>query len=223
MRSLGWRAALGTTMLVALVGACLFVGAGTLGFWQAWAFLVFEYATMTAANTYFLKTAPDLLEHRLVSNRETDPVQRVVKPLMSLVALALFVVAGLDRRCGWSAVPLGAVIAGQVGVALGALVIFLVMRENRFAAVVVEIQAEQRVITTGPYRWVRHPMYFGALLQAGAAALALGSYWAELVALAACAVVVARLLAEERLLGSALPGYTAYAAKTPHRLVPGLW
>ena len=210
-------------MLAGIVAACLFVGAGTLRYWQGWVFVAFLYATMTAANTYLLKTAPALLARRLTSNRETDPVQRVVRTLMSLSAMALFLVSGVDRRAGWSHVPLAGVVLGQCGMMLGALVVFLVLRENRFAAVVVEVQAEQRVVETGPYGWVRHPMYSGALCQAVFAPLALGSYWAEVVVAPAIAAVVVRLLAEERLLGQELPGYAAYMKKTRFRLVPGMW
>jgi protein-S-isoprenylcysteine O-methyltransferase Ste14 len=95
-------------------------------------------------------------------------------------------------------------------------------RENRFASVTVGVQAEHAVVSTGPYRVVRHPMYLGALLQAFAVPIALGSYWAEAFAVAGCAAVTVRLLAEERLLFERLPGYAEYARRTRHRLVPGV-
>jgi protein-S-isoprenylcysteine O-methyltransferase Ste14 len=209
--------------VVVLLAAVLCGAAGTLRFWEAWAYAGMLYAVMTATNAYLLRRAPALLERRLVSNRETQRAQRFLKASLYLSALAMYATAGLDRRAGWSHVPPALVACAFVVVAAGALLVFLVLRENRHASVVIEVAAEQRVVVTGPYRWVRHPMYLGALLQAVATPLALGSYWAEIFVAAACAVVVLRLLAEERFLCAQLAGYAEYARKTPHRLVPGLW
>jgi protein-S-isoprenylcysteine O-methyltransferase Ste14 len=208
---------------VALLATVLCASAGTVRFWEAWAYAGMLYAVMTATNAYLLKRAPELLERRLVSNRETQRGQRLLKASMYLSALAMYVTAGIDRRAGWSHVPQALVACAFGVVAAGALLVFLVLRENRYASFVVEVGKEQHVVVTGPYRWVRHPMYLGALLQGAATPLALGSYFAEIFVAVACAVVVARLLAEERLLRVQLEGYAEYTRSTPHRLVPGVW
>jgi protein-S-isoprenylcysteine O-methyltransferase Ste14 len=210
-------------MLVVVVAIPLFAAAGTIRFWQAWVLLSQLFATMIATNVYLLKTAPDLLERRLPANREVEPGQRLGMTLLRVAALALFATAGFDRRLGWSHVPSWLTDIAFGVAAGGALLVFLVLRENRFASVTIEVAAEQRVIATGPYRWVRHPMYLGALLQGLALPLALGSYWAEVVTVLACAVVVGRLLGEERLLLVRLPGYSDYVQRTRCRLIPGVW
>ena len=221
--TLRMRAATSTTALTALVGAALLVSAGTVRYPAAWAYIGFLWVVMMATNEYLLARSPRLLERRLASNRETAPTQRVVKAVLEVLAIALFVVAGLDVRFGWSHVPLALRLAAFGAQALGALVVFLVLRENRHAAVIVEVEQGQTVVTTGPYRFVRHPMYTGAVVQTVAGPLVLGSYWAECVALVATAVVIARLLDEERILRGDLSGWAAYADTTRHRLVPGVW
>ena len=220
---LGVRAAVSTLAGIVLTQTILCVSAGTLRFWQAWFHCAIQVATMMAANTYMLKTCPELLEKRLLSRREPDPAQRVGKALLLLAGLSLYAVAGLDRREGWSHVPTPLVVMGFLLHLAGALLVFLVLVENRFASSVVELATEQRVVAGGPYRFVRHPMYLAALLQGAASSIALGSWWAELPVAGACIVVVARLLGEERLLRANLAGYEDYVARTPHRLVPLVW
>jgi protein-S-isoprenylcysteine O-methyltransferase Ste14 len=210
-------------VLVVAVATPLFAAAGTIRFWQAWALLSQLFASMIATNVYLLKTAPDLLERRLPANREVEPGQRLGMMLLRVAALAMFATAGFDRRLGWSQVPSWLTDIAFGVAAGGALLVFLVLRENRFASLTIEVAAEQRVVATGPYRWVRHPMYLGALLQGFALPLALGSYWAEVIPALACAVLVGRLLGEERLLLVRLPGYSAYVQRTRCRLIPGVW
>jgi protein-S-isoprenylcysteine O-methyltransferase Ste14 len=223
MRSLAARVTVTTLVVNLLVAAVLCASAGTLRFWRGWAVVGQVWLVMMATNAYLLRVAPALVESRLVSKREPRATQRAAKAGMYLSLLALLVTAGLDRREGWSQVPPALVALGFVALAVGALVVFLVLRENRHAAIVVHVADGQAVVSTGPYRWVRHPMYLGFLLQGLALPLALGSYWAEAFSLAACLVVVTRLLDEERLLRADLSGYVAYAARTRHRLVPGVW
>jgi protein-S-isoprenylcysteine O-methyltransferase Ste14 len=223
MRSLAVRSNATTLALVAVVAAALFAAAGTTCYAQGWALVGLLLAVMTATNAYLLRAAPALLERRLLSNHETELVQKAAMLALRFVALSMFVTAGLDRRLGWSRVPTGITWAALVVVAAGALLIFLVLRENRFASVTVGVEPGQAVVSTGPYRVVRHPMYLGALLQGFAIPIALGSYWAEAFPVAACAAVTVRLLAEERLLVDRLPGYAEYARRTRYRLAPGVW
>jgi protein-S-isoprenylcysteine O-methyltransferase Ste14 len=223
MRSLAVRSNATTLALVAVIAAALFPAAGTTGYAQGWALVGLLLAVMTATNAYLLRAAPALLERRLLSNQETEFVQKAAMLALRFVTLAMFVTAGLDRRLGWSRVPTGVTWAALVVVAASAFLIFLVLRENRFASVTVGVERGQAVVSTGPYRVVRHPMYLGALLQGFGVPISLGSYWAEAFPVAACAAVTLRLLAEERLLFERLPGYAEYARRTRHRLVPGVW
>jgi protein-S-isoprenylcysteine O-methyltransferase Ste14 len=222
MRSLAFRSTVAAVGFAVFVAMPLFVAAGTTDFWQAWIFVGWLFATMAATHMYLLKNAPDLLERRL-PRREAQPRQRLVMASLRVATIAMFATAGLDRRLGWSQVPSWLTLVAFGVLAGGALIVFLVMRENRFASLTIDVAPEQRVITTGPYGWVRHPMYLGALVQGFAVPLALGSYWAEIGSALACAIVVARLLDEERLLSARLPGYSDYVHRTRYRLVPGIW
>ena len=132
-------------------------------------------------------------------------------------------IPGFERRLHGSAVPAPAVLAADVLVALAFLIIFLVFRENSYTSGVVTVEAGQRVIATGPYRLVRHPMYAGASLLFLATPFALGSLWAMLAAVPLCGVMVVRLLDEERFLSANLAGYDDYRREVRHRLVPLVW
>jgi protein-S-isoprenylcysteine O-methyltransferase Ste14 len=210
---------------IAVLAVLLFTSAGTLRFWQAWIYLGLNAVAMAGTNAYLVMKDPALLERRLAMNEkgETSPVQRVVMGLGRAVLAGMLVVAGLDRRFGWSTVPTAAVAVACGVFAAGSLLIFVVMRENTYASSVIETDATQTVVSTGPYRLARHPMYAGAVLMALAAPLALGSSWAELLSALACLLIVVRLLDEERFLAERLRGYREYMAQTRSRLIPGVW
>jgi protein-S-isoprenylcysteine O-methyltransferase Ste14 len=223
--SLGVRAARSTAQVLVVMALALFAAAGTLRYWQAWIYLGLQATSMTATNAYLLHRAPDLLRRRLAAEEqgESERLHRLFFALLRPLGLATLVVAGLDRRFGWSDVPAPIVAGATLALAAGILVIFLVFRENAHASSIIEVDAQQTVVSTGPYRLVRHPMYAGVLLGAAATPLALGSLRAEIFFPLSCALFVVRLLAEERFLADELPGYTAYMSKTRRRLVPGLW
>jgi protein-S-isoprenylcysteine O-methyltransferase Ste14 len=132
-------------------------------------------------------------------------------------------VPALDHRFGWSSVPLYLEIVGSVLTALGFFITFLVFRVNTFTSATVEIAENQKVISTGPYALVRHPMYFGGLLIFIGTPLALGSYWGLFAVVAALPALIWRLLDEEKLLATSLPGYTEYKQRVRYRLVPLVW
>ena len=163
---LWWKSFAGIAFLHLVLAVALFVPAGTLRFWRAWAYGSVFLAASAFITIHFLKRAPDLIRRRLVAGpvAERRPAQVVIQALASLSFLALFVVAGLDRRFRWSSVPAPVSVAADALVAGGFAIVFLVFRENRHASAVVEVSAGQRVVSTGPYRRVRHPMYAGALL-----------------------------------------------------------
>lgn len=221
----GGRLVLHTALFQLGLAALLFGSAGTWRFWQAWAYLGTYFVTTMVTNLHLVRNDPALLARRLKrgDQREADPVQRLFQALVGPLFIGLLAVAGLDRRFGWSAVSPAVAVAGQVLALASFVLVFLVFRENTFASSVIEVDPEQTVIATGPYRLVRHPMYTGAVLGALATPVALGSYWAELFFPPVVGIVVLRLLREERFLRERLPGYVAYTGETRYRLIPGGW
>ncbi len=150
-------------------------------------------------------------------------MQQVIQSVASLAFLGVFVVAGLDRRYGWSHVPLAAVIAGDALVLLGLGIVALVFRANTYTSATIDVAGSQHVVSTGPYAIVRHPMYAGACLMMLGAPLALGS-WATAPTVIPLYVAIAwRLLDEERVLVRDLDGYAAYRTHVRYRLVPFVW
>jgi protein-S-isoprenylcysteine O-methyltransferase Ste14 len=143
--------------------------------------------------------------------------------LTSLGFIALLVVPALDRRFGWSSVPFCVVVAGDVLVAIGLYVVCLVYRANTFSSATIEVAVGQKVIATGPYAVVRHPMYASASLYMFGTPLALGSYWGFLALAVMMPFLIWRLVAEEKVLARDLPGYTEYQQRVRHRLVPLIW
>jgi protein-S-isoprenylcysteine O-methyltransferase Ste14 len=167
----------------------------------------------------------DLLRRRLAVEEvgETETVHKVFFALIVVIGIALMLVAGLDRRFGWSHVPLPVVLCACAAVTAGMFLVYRVFRENTYCASVVDIHDHQTVVSTGPYHLVRHPMYSASILAVGAMPLALASYVATVIVVPFVALLVMRIRAEERLLTAKLPGYAAYMRATPKRLVPGIW
>jgi len=205
-----------------LLGGALFLSAGSLRFWQAWVYLAVLFVPVTLVVRYLLRHDPDLLERRLKTREERGP-QRAVQVLGSVLWLAVLVVPGLDQRFGWSSLPWPVVVAGDVGVLAGYLLFFFVIRENSYASRVIEVQQGQRVVTTGPYALVRHPMYLAVVIMLLASPIALDSLWALIPAVVTPMVLVSRIRDEEAMLMEDLPGYREYAAQTRYRLIPGVW
>jgi protein-S-isoprenylcysteine O-methyltransferase Ste14 len=211
--------------LTLVMGLLLFVPAGTIHYWQAWAYLgVFTGASLLVS-LYLLRKDPALLKRRMRGGptAEKETTQKVIMLFASIGFIALLVVPALDYRFGWSAVPPSVVIAGDILVAIGFYFIFLVYRENTFTSATIEVAENQKVISTGPYALVRHPMYASALLYLIGTPLALGSYWGLLTLVFMMSVLIWRLFDEESFLAKNLPGYTEYQKKIQHRLVPYIW
>jgi protein-S-isoprenylcysteine O-methyltransferase Ste14 len=225
MKSLESRAWLALAVLAAVMALLLFVPAGTVRYWQAWVYLAVFIGTSGLTTLYLLRRDRALLERRMHGGPtgEKRPAQKLIMWGTSVGFGALLVVPALDHRFGWSAVPLGVVLAGDVLVLVGFALIARVYRENTFTSATIEIAANQRVVSTGPYAVVRHPMYASGFLYLAGTPLALGSYWG-LVALAAMApFLIWRLFDEERMLAENLPGYADYQQRVRHRLVPFVW
>lgn len=219
------RAFGGLAFLMALIGVTLFVAAGELNYWQSWVYLAVFGVSILAITLYLMVSDRALLERRVKAGpiAEKQTSQKLFQLVAGLAFLGIFVVAGLDHRLGWTRVSTGTTIIGDLLVSLGLLIVFFVFKENAFASGTIEVAPDQRVISTGPYRIVRHPMYSGAMIMLVGVPLALGSRTALLLVIPLTAVLVARLLAEEHFLARDLPSYDSYRARVRKRLVPFLW
>ena len=223
----GWameaRLVLRFVVLMALFGCILMGAAGTVRYWQAWAFVALMGGGGFATAIYLARRDPALLERRL-RREEERPVQRVFHYTAMSAWLLAFVLAGLDRRFRWGpAVPWWVCALGLAAVATGFYVTFATLRENTFASATIGVEKDQRVIATGPYRIVRHPMYSGIVVLMLGMPLGLGSVAALAASAMMVSMFVVRLLDEEKMLRAALPGYAEYCARVKWRLAPGLY
>ena len=204
------------------LGLIFFVPAGTLDYWEAWVYCAVLLVPFVFVLTYILRKDPELLARRIRLN-EKEPAQRRIIRASSLIFFTGFLIPGLDHRYGWSDIPVEAVLAANVLVIVGYALVFLVFKENPFASRVVEVEPDQRVISSGPYALVRHPMYLGTSIMWLATPIALGSYWALPVFLILPIVLVYRIMNEEEVLQRELPGYREYTQTVKYRLIPGIW
>lgn len=225
MTALGRRAWLSLAVVIAGMAALIFVSAGTFRFWQAWLYLAVYGAAGAAITGYLIARDPALLARRMRGGptAEKEPTQRLIMAIAAAAFVALQVVPGLDRRFGWSNAPPVAAFAGAGLIALGFFIVFLVFRQNAFTSSTIEVVAGQRVVSTGPYAIVRHPMYAGALIYLVGTPLALGSYWGLAPFALLLGVIIWRLRDEERVLERDLPGYSDYLRRVRYRLVPGAY
>lgn len=217
------RTAYGRLLVAALfLGVLFFLPAGTFDYWEAWVYLGVLLIPMFATSSYLLRRDPELLARRM-RQKEPQAAQQLIVTVFAVMFTAILLVPGLDYRYGWSSVPLPLVLLGDALVLLGYVLFILVMRENRYASRTVEVEKNQKVITSGPYALIRHPMYLAATLIYVASPLALGSYWGLIPAVILPVLLGVRIRGEERFLHEHLEGYTAYTKKTRHRLIPGIW
>lgn len=205
-----------------ILGAAFFPLAGTLRFWQAWVYIALISFPMCGLMMYLLKKDPELMERRM-RTREKEAAQKKIVLIGGLFFVAGFLLPGLDRRFGWSSAPLVLVVAAEVMVALGYALFVRVLLENRYLSRIVEVDAGQKVITTGPYAVVRHPMYVGVVMMYLFSPLALGSLWGLIPMTLSLTAIPLRILNEEKVLLRDLPAYREYMEKTKYRLIPGLW
>jgi protein-S-isoprenylcysteine O-methyltransferase Ste14 len=225
MTNLHIKAFVGLLFLFFVMAALLLIPAGTLDYWQAWAFLAIYFASSVAITIYLMTEDPKLLERRMRGGptAEKELAQKIIMILTSLGFIGLLVIPALDHRLAWSHMPPYVAVIGDVLVLLGWLVIFFVFKENTFASATIELASDQKVISTGPYALLRHPMYAGALLLLLGIPIALGSWWGPLVIIAITPALIWRLLDEEKFLTRHLPGYREYQKKVRYRLIPLVW
>jgi protein-S-isoprenylcysteine O-methyltransferase Ste14 len=225
MNALNAKALVSLVVLLVIMAALIFLPAGTFKFWQAWVFLAVYFGSSFAITLYLMKNDPRLLQRRMRGGptAERQLTQKIIMSLTSLGFIALLVVPGLDHRFGWSHVPPAVELGANAIVALGFLGVLRVFKENTYTSSTIELSGDQRVISTGPYALVRHPMYASALAMLIGIPIALGSFFGLLVFAAISGALIWRLLEEERFLAANLPGYTEYQKKGPKRLLPGVW
>ena len=219
------RAAVSSIAGFAAFALLLFLPAGTVNYWQGWAFLGVFVVVSLAPTMYLGKVDPATVQRRMNAGprAETRPVQKAVVVGIVVCFCALLAVSGLDRRFGWSTVPTAVSVLGLVMVAVGLGMSMLVMFQNRYAAANIVVEKDQPLVTMGLYGVVRHPMYSGSVVMMIGMPLALGSYWALLVAIAALVLLVIRIVDEEKMLSQELTGYRDYMQKVHYRLVPLAW
>jgi len=225
MNQLVIRAFAGLLFLLIVMAIIIFVPAWTLDYWQAWIFLVVFFVPPLLITMYLMKHDPKLLERRTTAGpgAEQERIQNIIQALAGLAFIAIFIASALDHRFGWSTVPAYVTALGDVLVIFGFYLVFLVFKENTFASGTIEVVAEQRVISTGPYALVRHPMYIGALVMLVGVPLALGSWWGLLAIIPMIIVLILRLLDEEKFLAKNLAGYRDYQSKVRYHLFPLIW
>jgi len=225
MSSLNAKALLSVLLLGVVMAAILFTTAGTVDYWQAWVFLLILITLSLLITIYLIRNDPELLKRRMRGGPTAEKriSQQVIMIFTSLGFVGLLVVPGLDHRFSWSTVPLAVVIAGDALVALGYYFIFLVFRQNTYSSATIELAANQKVIDSGPYSLLRHPMYAGALLYLLGTPVALGSYWGLVPFVAVIPFLIWRIVDEEMMLTGELEGYGEYKQRVRYRLVPGVW
>jgi protein-S-isoprenylcysteine O-methyltransferase Ste14 len=225
MENLNKKATGGFLFLFIILSLSLFLPAGTIYYWQAWVYLFLFFTTTGAITFYLMKKDTALLQRRVSAGpaAEKENIQKIIQFIAQFAFLAIYIVSALDHRAGWSNVTIYAVVAGDILVVTGLFIVFLVFKENTFTSATIEVDKEQKVISTGPYALVRHPMYSGAFLMLLGTPVALGSWWGLLTFIPIATVIVWRLFDEEKYLSKNLNGYTEYSTKVTSRLIPWIF
>ncbi len=207
---------------ILVIGAMLFLPAGTLDYWQAWVYMLTVFVPMLGVLVYFLAKDPDFLERRF-KTKEKEKAQKAVQKIGSLLFLIGFLLPAFGRGWGWLDVPPAVSLAADAAVLLGYCIVFAVFRENSFAGRTIRVEKGQKVVSTGLYSIVRHPMYVGMTVLCLATPVALGLYAAVVPFLLWLPLLVLRIRNEEEVLKRELKGYKEYCRKVRWRLVPGVW
>ena len=207
---------------IVLIGCMLFLPAWTLNYFGAWLFCGVLFIPVIIMGVVMYFKAPALLEKRL-NNREKEGAQKGVVALSGLMFIGIFVVSSLDFRFGWSSVPMWAPIAAAVLFLVGYGIFAEVMRENAFLSRTVEVQEDQKVVSTGLYGIVRHPMYLATLLMFLPMPIILQSFWGLIPVAIYPVLIVIRIINEEKVLRSGLEGYAEYTKRVKYRLIPFIW
>lgn len=217
------RLALRMVIGLAFYGALLFIPAGSFAYTAGWIFLGTMLLMFAVVTPYFYRNHQDLLRRRM-KTKEKEKEQKLIMGIAALGGFGAIIVCGLDFRFGWSQMPIELIIAGNIGIFLSYMGVCWVLIVNEFAGRTIEVDEGQKVISTGPYAWVRHPMYSFVMLVVLAFPFGLGSYYAlPIFVLVFGAVFHLRMVHEEKFLHNELEGYTEYTKKVKSRIIPFIW
>ncbi|MGH7203496.1 MAG: methyltransferase family protein [Candidatus Levyibacteriota bacterium] len=225
MNTLKQRTFTGATQFIIALGLFLFLPAWTVFFWQAWVYWFSFSIAIVLITLYFIKHDPKLIERRLNvgPGAEKEKNQKLIQTITSVLFILLLITPGIEHHFSKLTISPFFVWLGNLFVLVGFYIIFLVFKENSYTSSIIETDKSQKVITTGPYKRVRHPMYLGALVLFLATPFALGSYMAFIFVLLMIIMLGIRLLDEEKYLKKHLKGYTDYCHKTRYHLIPYIW
>ncbi len=221
-KSLLIKAGIRFILSIGILSCLLFISSGSFSFLNAWIYIGIISAAMVLIFSYLIINDPELLVKR-IKNRERVEKQKFIQRAGILPFSAANIIPGLDYRYGWSDVHESVIIAGIIFVLLGYIMFFFVLRENSYASRVIEIQDDQKVINSGMYSLIRHPMYLAVLFIFMFSPLVLGSYYALIPVLLYPYIFVVRILNEEEILKNDLKGYNEYMKKVKYRLIPFIW
>ncbi len=222
MKSLTKKIIIRFSLVLIILGILVLVPAGTFNYWQVYLYLAIVFIPMIFVMIYFLKNDPGFLERRMKA-KEKEKEQVIIQVVFSILFLSGYIIPGFDKRFGWSDVPYFIVIITDIVILLGYLLIFFVFKQNSYASRVVEVDKNQKLISTGLYSMVRHPMYIGVIVMFVPTPVALGSYWGLIPMATIPLALVFRIINEEKVLCKDLPGYKEYCQKTKYRLIPFIW
>lgn len=219
----GARLFTGILFFMTVQAAVLFAAAGTLRWPAAWAYFAVYTTGYTIGLAWVASVNPAVINERGRRANNIEEFDRRFHRVMPLVIFSGLIIGGLDHRFDWSVMPPALQIAGLVLLVPALFMAVWVLAANAYASRVVHLQDGHEVVTTGPYRYVRHPMYSGTLLAWIASALALGSWWMLVPAVAGISLFIWRTRREDAILQEKLPGYREYTLQTRYRLVPWVW
>ncbi len=222
MRSLIKKLIIRFSFIPVFLGLLILIPAGTFNYWQVYVYFTVLVIPMIVVLFYFLKNDPKFLGRR-TKTREKEKQQKLISVLSAIIFLSGYIISGLDHRFSWSNVSIYFIIIADVIIFFGYLIIFFVFKQNSYASNIVEINENQKIISTGLYGIVRHPMYVGVLIMFIPTPIALGSYWGLIPFALLPVSLVLRILNEEKVLAENLNGYKEYCQKTKFRLIPFIW
>lgn len=214
------------TMGLAVMGAALFISAGRIDWWQAWAAILVMFFWIAATGIILVRYHPDLLAERLGPRKGAKSWDVTIMSIVGLLQLVRYIVAGLDHRFGWtSGITIAAELIALILCALGYAMVVWATATNAFFSQIVRIQSERghSVVTDGPYRYVRHPAYLGSILFELAVPILLGSWWALFVSIFSAGLLLLRTNLEDRTLQLELDRYEDYTQQVKYRLIPYVW